>query len=142
MNGESSMSDEIVKAKIRRALLSGPDCITREAAVAEMDAQGKMTVLRPGTNQWVCVPGNENIVGQADMCADPMGMRWMMDVMAKKSKPSNTEPGLIYMLNGATQHSYTDPFDRTALWRDDRIAPTAHPSRLMADSVAKLFLDR
>ena len=73
-----------------------------------------MTVLRPGSNQWVCVPGNENIIGQADMCADPMGMRWMMDVMAKKPKPSNTEPGLSYMLNGALQRSYTDPFDRTS----------------------------
>ena len=111
---DDSMSDEIVKAKIRRALLSGPESVTREATVPEMDAQGKMTVLRPGSNQWVCIPGNENIVGQADMCADPMGMRWMMDVMAKKPKPTNTEPGLIYMLNGALQHSYTDPFDRTS----------------------------
>ena len=114
MNGDKSISDEIVKAKIRRALLSGPDSITGDATVAEMDAQGDMTVLRPGTNQWVCVPGNENIIGQADMCADPMGMRWIMDVMARKPKPSNAEPGLIYMLNGALQHSYTDPFDRTS----------------------------
>jgi hypothetical protein len=30
-NTGNSMSDEIVKAKIRRALLSGPDSITREA---------------------------------------------------------------------------------------------------------------
>src|SRR5580700_953614 len=65
---DNSMADEIVNAKIRRALLSGPDSITREATVAEMDAEGKMTVLRPGTNRWVCVPGNENIVGAADMC--------------------------------------------------------------------------
>ena len=108
------IADEVVKAKIRRALLSGPASVTREATVAEIDAQGKMTVLRPGANQWVCVPGNENIIGQADMCLDPMGMRWFLDVMAKKPKPSNTEPGLIYMLNGATQHSYTDPFDRTS----------------------------
>ena len=114
MSEGNAISDEIVKAKIRRALLSGPDSVTREATVAEMDAQGKMTVLRPGTNHWVCVPGNENIIGQADMCADPMGMRWMLDAMERKRKPSNTEPGLIYMLNGATQHSYTDPFDRTS----------------------------
>jgi hypothetical protein len=114
MSRDNSIPDEIVKAKIRRALLSGPDIITREATVAEMDAQGKMTVLRPGTNRWVCVPGNENIIGAADMCADPMGMRWMMDLAANKPKPSNTEPGLIYMLNGALQRSYTDPFDRTS----------------------------
>jgi hypothetical protein len=111
---DNSMADEVLKAKIRRALLSGPDSITREATVAELDAEGKMTVLRQGTNRWVCVPGNENIIGAADMCADPMGMRWMLDVLAKKPKPSNAEPGLIYMLNGATQHSYTDPFDRTS----------------------------
>src|SRR5580658_813920 len=113
-NGEVPMSDEIVKAKIRRALLSGPDVITRNATVTEMGADGKMTVLRPGTNQWVCIPGNENIIGAADMCADPMGMQWMMDVMARKPRPTNTTPGLIYMLNGALQRSYTDPFDRTS----------------------------
>jgi hypothetical protein len=114
VSGDSSVSDEIVKERIRRALLSGPDSVTQEATVAEMDAQGRMTVLRPGTNQWVCVPGNENIIGQADMSLDPMGLRWMLDIMAKKPKPSNSTPGLIYMLNGATQHSYTDPFDRTS----------------------------
>ena len=48
------------------------------------------------------------------MCADPMGMRWMLDAMERKPKPSNTEPGLIYMLNGAVQRSFTDPFDRTS----------------------------
>lgn len=112
--GDSTMSDEITKEKIRRALLSGPDSITREATVAELDAQGKMTVLRAGTNQWVCVPGNQNIIGEADMCCDPMGMQWMRDVMTRKPKPTNATPGLIYMLNGATQRSYTDPFDRTS----------------------------
>ena len=114
MNGDKGISDERVNAKIRRALLSGPDSITGDATVAEMDAQGDMTVLRPGTKQWVCVPGNENVIGQADMCADSMGMRWILDLMVRKPKPSNAEPGLIYMLNGALQHSYTDPFDRTS----------------------------
>jgi hypothetical protein len=114
MSRDVSVTDEIVKEKIRRALLSGPDSVTREATVAEMDPQGKMVVLRPGTNQWLCVPGNENIIGQADMSLDPMGLRWMLDIMAGKPKPSNPTPGLIYMLNGATQRSYTDPFDRTS----------------------------
>ena len=29
------------------------------------------------------------------------GCVWMLDIMAGKPKPTNTEPGLIYMLNGA-----------------------------------------
>jgi hypothetical protein len=48
------------------------------------------------------------------MCADPMGLQWMMDIRARKPKPTNAAPGLIYMLRGATQHSNTDPFDRTS----------------------------
>ena len=111
---EQIMAEEIKKEKIRRAMLAGPSCITSEATVAEMDRDGNLTVLRQGTNDWVCVPGDQNIIGSVDMCLDPMGMVWMKDVMARKPKPTNTSPGLIYMLNGATQHSYTDPFDTTS----------------------------
>ena len=92
------MTDEIVKEKIRRACLSGPPSVTGEATVAEMDADGKMIVLRKGTNQWVCFPGNENIIGDVPMSLDPMGMQWHMDLRARKPKPTNPTPGLIYML--------------------------------------------
>ena len=82
--------------------------------MAELNLDGSMTVLRPGTNEWICIPGDQNIVGAADMCADPMGMVWIKDPMAGKPEPTNTSPGLIYMLNGATQRSFTDPFDQTS----------------------------
>src|ERR1700722_12603956 len=108
----ATMDDPIVEARVARALLSGPATIRDGATVADMDDRGNMTVLRPGTNEWVCMPGVE--IGQADMCADPMGMQWFTDLMMRKPKPTNTAPGLVYMLNGATQHSYTDPFDRTS----------------------------
>jgi hypothetical protein len=108
------LADAIKQEKIRRAVLAGPSCITREATVAEMDREGNLSVLRAGTNDWVYVPGDQNVIGSTDMCLDPMGMVWMKDVMAKKPRPINTSPGLIYMLNGATQHSYTDPFDTTS----------------------------
>jgi hypothetical protein len=111
---EQVIAEEIRNEKIRRATLAGPSGITREATVAEMDLDGNMTVLRSGTNDWVCVPGDQNIIGATDMCLDPMGMVWMKDLMAGKPKPGNASPGLIYMLNGAVQHSYTDPFDRTS----------------------------
>ena len=114
-NGANEDLDEQVRAeKIRRALLSGPEVITRDATVAEMDRQGNLTVLRPGKNDCVCVPGNQNIVGSVDMCIDPLWMVWLKDLMARKPKPTNKAPGLIYMLNGATQHSFTDPFDTTS----------------------------
>ena len=111
---EQVMAEAIKNEKIRRAMLSGPSCITSEATVADMDEKGDLTVLRAGTNDWVCVPGEQNIIGAVDMCLDPMGMVWMRDLLARKPKPTNTSPGLIYMLNGAVQHSYTDPFDTTS----------------------------
>ena len=114
MLSENRMGEEINKEKIRRATLAGPSSVTSDATVAEMDRHGTMTVLRPGTNQWVCIPGDENVVGWPDMALDPMGMVWFKDLLARKPKPTNTSPGLIYMLNGATQRSYTDPFDTTS----------------------------
>jgi hypothetical protein len=109
------MIDATNQEKIRRAMLAGPTCVSRDATVAELDAQGNVaTVLRKGTNDWICVPGDQNVVGMVDMCLDPMGMIWMKDIMTRKPKPTNTSPGLIYMLNGAVQHSYTDPFDTTS----------------------------
>ncbi len=111
---EQLRAEDIKQEKIRRAMLAGPSGITRDATVAEMDREGNLSVLRAGTNDWVCVPGDQNIIGSTDMCLDPMGMVWMRDVMARKPRPTNPSPGLIYMLNGATQHSYTDPFDTTS----------------------------
>jgi len=110
----ASEQDRVLGAKIARAMLSGPREITKDATVAEMGADGCLIILRQGTNDWVCFPGDENVTGNVPMCADPMGMQWMMDIRAKNPKPMNAAPGLIYMLCGATQHSNTDPFDTTS----------------------------
>lgn len=110
----SPEEDRARQAKVARARRSGPAQITKDASVAEMDAEGNVTILVQGTNHWVCFPGDENEVGYVPMCCDPMGLQWMKDIMAKKPKPSNAAPGLIYMLCGAQQHSTTDPFDRTS----------------------------
>ena len=50
--------------------------MTAEATVAEIDHQGNLTVLRPGTSEWVCIPGDQNILRRPDMALDPMGMVW------------------------------------------------------------------
>ena len=67
----ATMDDPNVEARVARALLSGPATIRDGATVSDMDERGNMTVLRPGTNEWVCMPGLE--IGQADMCADHTG---------------------------------------------------------------------
>jgi len=112
--GGQDMTDRVEDPRVRRARLSGPEHVTKDATVAEIAADGNMTVLVQGTNEWVCTPGNENKIGDPPMCMNPMGMRWMMDAMQGKPKPTNTAPGMIYMLCGATQRSNTNPADKTS----------------------------
>ena len=112
--GDSQTGDKAVDPRIRRARLSGPEVVTKDATVADIAADGSMIVLAKGSNEWVCVPGDENKIGAPPMCMNPMGMQWMMDAMLRKPKPTNTAPGTIYMLCGATQRSNTNPADRTS----------------------------
>src|SRR5271156_5423042 len=55
----SEPRDELIKdVKIARAMRAGPLEITRDATVAEMDQHGNVaTLLRKGSNGWLCIPG-------------------------------------------------------------------------------------
>ena len=109
----SSDSQESKQSKIARALSAGPPNVTENATVAEMDAHGQMKILRPGTNDFTCMPGNPNGVGAPPMCEDKVAMQWTLDFSEHKAKPTTNVPGIEYMLAGATQRSDSDPFDKT-----------------------------
>ena len=109
----TNMQDQAEDPRITRARLSGPEQVTKDATVAELGPGGVMKVLVQGSNEWVCVPGDENRIGSPPMCMNPLGMQWMMDAMQGKPKPGNAAPGMIYMLCGATQRSNTDATDKT-----------------------------
>jgi hypothetical protein len=100
--------------KVNRALLAGPASITGDATVAEIGSDGRMTILRQGTNDFTCMPGDPSGVGMPAMCADKVAMQWNSDFEHHKAKPSTTVPGIEYMLAGATQRSDSDPFDKTS----------------------------
>jgi hypothetical protein len=107
-------ADELAQIKIARALSAAPPDVAKAATVAEMDAHGKITVLRAGTNGFTCMPGDPSGVGQPAMCADEASMQWFKDFAEHKPKPTNTVPGITYMLAGATQRSDSDPYDTTS----------------------------
>ncbi len=107
-------ADELTQIKIARALSAAPPDVAKAATVAEMDSHGKMTVLRAGTNGFTCMPGDPSGVGEPAMCADEASMQWFKDFAEHKPKPTNTVPGITYMLAGATQRSDSDPYDTTS----------------------------
>lgn len=105
---------ETDQAKIARALSAAPESIRAGATVTDVDMQGKMTVLRPGTNGFTCIPGRPDLIGDDPMCADGQGMMWVQSLMSHAAKPANTTPGVIYMLNGGTVFSDSDPYATAA----------------------------
>jgi len=115
LQSSGSNSDESTHTKIARALSAGPPDVAKAATVAEMDSQGKMTILRAGTNGFTCMPGNPKVIGQPPMCVDAASMQWYADAKAHKPRPTNTVPGITYMLAGATQRSDSDPNDMTSM---------------------------
>lgn len=108
--GSLARAGESNQDKIKRALSAAPPDVAKAAKIVDIDDQGKMTVLRDGSNGFTCVPGHPGVVGDVAMCADAAAMQWVADFMAHKSRPTNTQPGVMYMLAGGTDWSATDPF--------------------------------
>jgi hypothetical protein len=116
----STSSDDSTLVKIARAMSAGPTEVAKAARIVYTDAQGKTVVLREGNNGFTCMPGNLEVVGEPPMCVDAAAMQWYDDAKAHKPEPTNTVPGITYMLAGATQLSEAIPTPMT---------PRACPSR-------------
>jgi hypothetical protein len=106
---QSSARSESKEVKIARALSAAPENVAMNAKVVDRDENGAEVVLREGTNGFTCFPGHPGVVGDATYCANEPALKWERDFLALKSKPTNTEPGIEYMLQGATDWSATDP---------------------------------
>ena len=114
-NHNASAGDDSTQVKIARAMSAGPTEVAKAARIVDTDAQGKMVVLREGNNGFTCMPGNLKVVGEPPMCVDAPSIKWFADARAHNPKPTNTVPGITYMLAGATQRSDSDPNDTTSM---------------------------
>jgi hypothetical protein len=113
-NGIPAKAGGTTQEKIARAMAAGPDDVSKAARIVDTDAQGNKVILREGSNGFTCMPGNPKVVGDPAMCADAASMQWFADAKAHEPKPTNTVPGITYMLAGATQRSDSDPSDVTS----------------------------
>lgn len=97
------------RVKIARALSAAPASIAKDAKIIDRDEKGNETVLRDGANGFTCFPGHPGVVGDTAFCANGPALQWEKDFADHKPKPTNTEPGIEYMLAGGSDWSATDP---------------------------------
>ena len=105
-SGSKPMSDSQMIASAMRA---APADVGRHATIMAMDAQGKMRTLRQGTNGFTCIPDAPATPGNDPMCADKAAMGWVNAWLTHATPPSG-KVGLMYMLEGGTDASNTDPY--------------------------------
>lgn len=96
---------ETVEDKIARAMTAAPSNITDEATIMDVDG----TILRAGTNGWVCLPGIGLISGdQHPMCNDSVWMDWMA-AAASGTAFSTDVIGVSYMFAGDAMVNNDNP---------------------------------
>jgi hypothetical protein len=101
--------EESTATKVARAISAAPAKIAKAAKVVDFDDKGNEISLREGTNGFTCYPGHLGLVSGQPYCADEAAVQWERDFAAHKPKPTNTEPGIEYMLLGGTDWSGSDP---------------------------------
>jgi hypothetical protein len=93
-------------AYIRKAEGGAPSSISKDARIARFDKDGKVSVLRDGSNDFTCASIPQ--MGIPAYCGDKNAWDWMTSAMSRKDKPSNNEPGIAYMMQGGVHYETAD----------------------------------
>jgi hypothetical protein len=104
-NGSATASNDPVQS----AESAAPASIAHNASVMTMDDKGNATEVRKGTNGWTCIPDSPATPGPDPMCADSNAMKWA-DAWIHHKPPPQGVTGVMYMLEGGTDASNTDPY--------------------------------
>jgi len=104
---------------------AAPAALAHDAAIVAVGADGKMNQLRAGKNGWTCMPDAPATPGPDPMCFDAHAGTWVQAWAGHKDPPDGT-PGVIYMLEGGTDASNTDPFAKQPTAENDWIKTGPH----------------
>jgi len=94
---------------IASAESAAPASIAHDATIMMADASGAMKTLRQGHNGWTCMPDSPATPGPDPMCMDENAGKWAAAWIGHKPPPEGVV-GVMYMLEGGTDASNTDPY--------------------------------
>lgn len=94
------------EAYIKEVTAAAPAHLAAGVAVARMEPNGTVTVLREGTNGFTCfiIPDGTNSAA----CGDQNTLTWFEAAFSNKPAPTNKEPGIAYMAKGGLHHETAD----------------------------------
>ncbi|OTG73991.1 hypothetical protein B9T26_07575 [Acinetobacter sp. ANC 4169] len=94
---------------IASAMSAAPKKVGAAATIVVVGKDGKMRTLRKGSNGFTCMPDNPTTPGPDPMCMDKAALEWAEAWMGHKP-PTVGKIGFMYMLEGGTDASNTDPY--------------------------------
>ena len=104
---------------------AAPAALAHKATIMVADASGAMKTVRQGTNGWTCIPDDPQTPGPDPMCFDTNAAKWVQAMLGHKPPPNGT-PGVMYMLEGGTDASNTDPYAKKPTNENDWIKTGPH----------------
>lgn len=121
----ANVSADAAGDPVKSAESAAPASIAHAASVVTVDAKGAMKTLRQGSNGWTCMPDSPATPGPDPMCMDANAAKWAQAWMGHKTPPAGTV-GVMYMLEGGTDASNTDPYATKPTAENDWIKTGPH----------------
>jgi hypothetical protein len=90
---------------VQSAMSAAPTSIAARATIMDWE----FNVVREGSNGWTCLPDRVNTPGNDPWCVNDPWVNFLKAYVAQQ-KPTYTEIGFAYMLQGDTPVSNADPF--------------------------------
>jgi len=106
---KTSATETASSDPIKSAESAAPAAIAHSASIVTVDASGAMKTLRQGSNGWTCMPDAPTTPGPDPMCFDASAGKWVEAWVAHKPPPAGAV-GMMYMLEGGTDASNSDPY--------------------------------
>ena len=101
----ASSDDQIIASAMKAA----PAAVAKDATVIDVGADGKIRTVRQGSNGFTCMGDNPATPGPDPRCSDANAMEWVNAWLNHQAPPAG-KVGFMYMLEGGTDASNTDPY--------------------------------
>lgn len=107
----TAQSQADIDTKIRNAMSAAPSSIADAATIMDWPSApgAEMTVLRKGSDEWICLPAMPSTPGNDPMCIDQPWLAWI-GAYGSGTEPNTTRMGFGYMLQkNDSPYSNADP---------------------------------